>query len=135
MDLLKATPTDKAKFRFLSPVDGKPVCTDKGTEMYVNVFGAHSKEYQAAVLEKHRRTVSILEKHELKGDDKITPECQKDLDDSDLQLQCDITISLLVQIGDKEVKSKKDFYTNPELKSWVVEIAKFANSTANFIKA
>ena len=135
MDLLSVTPTNKAKFKFLSPVDGKPVKTDKGSEMYVNLFGAHSKEFQSATLEKHRRTIEIFKKHGLKDDDKITEAAQVDLKASDIQMQSDITISILVQIDGEECKSKKQFYENPAFAPWVVEIAKFAGATANFIKA
>ena len=135
MDLLSVTPTSKGKFLFLSPVNGEPVTTDKGSEMFVNVFGAHTKEYQAATIEMHRRTIAIYKEHDLKDGDKIPEAAADELRESGIKLQCDITSSLLIQIDGKESKSKKAFYDNAAFESWVVEVAKFANNTANFIKA
>jgi hypothetical protein len=135
MDLLSVTPTSKSKFLFLSPVDGLAVKTDKGVEMYVNVFGAHTKEYQAATIEMHRRTIAIYKEHKLEDGDKITEAAAVDIRESGVKLQCDITSSILIQIDGKECKSKKAFYENEAFESWVVEVAKFANNTVNFIKA
>jgi hypothetical protein len=135
MDLLSVTPTSKSKFLFLSPVDGKPVKTKKGAEMYVNVFGAHTKEYQAATIEMHRRTIAIYKEHKLEDGDKITEAAANELRESGIKLQCDITSSILIEDEGKEIKSKKAFYENPDFEYWVVEVAKFANNTVNFIKA
>ena len=128
MDLLSVTPTSKGKFLFLSPVDGEAITTDKGTDMHVTVFGAHT-------IEMHRRTIAIYKEHNLKDGDKIPEAAADELRESGIKLQCDITSSILIQIDGKESKSKKAFYENDAFESWVVEVAKFANNTANFIKA
>jgi hypothetical protein len=135
LDLLSVTPTNTAKFKFIDPSNGGPATTDKGAEMFVCLFGAHTREFQAALLEKHRRTVGIFEKHSLKDGDKITGTAKEDMKESDIQMRCDITSSILVQINGKECKSKKTFYSNDAFDPWIVEIAKFADDTANFIKA
>ena len=135
MDLLAATPTSKAKFKFIDPATGNPACTDKGAEMFVSVFGGHTREFQAATIEKHRRTIAIFEKHNLKDGDKITEEVKAEMAGSDVQMRCDITAAILIQIDGKECKSKKAFYANDAFDPWIVEIAKFADNKANFTTA
>ena len=77
----------------------------------------------------------FLQKHGLKDGDKITEPAKEDIKEIDIQMRCDITSSILVQINGKECKSKKTFYSNDAFDPWIVEIAKFADNTANFIKA
>lgn len=134
MDLLKATPTNTAKFKFV--VEGKPAKTDKGDEQFIEILGAHAKEFQSALLDKHHRTIEICKRLGTDGeDDKITPAAKKELDDNQMRFLCEITQSVLLDIGGKITNSAEDFYSNPELEYWVGEVDKFAGNTANFIKA
>lgn len=135
MDLISVTPTNKARFALVNPATGEAIKTDKDNAMFVSVFGAHSKEYQSALLEKHRRTIAILKSHDLKDGDDITEKAKLDLQDNETQLMCDITSSILFQASGEECRSKKEFYKNEAFGPWFLEIAKFTADKANFIKA
>lgn len=136
MDLLAATPTKTAKFKFISPVDGEVVSTTKGSGMFVEIFGSHTKEFQSALLNKHQRTISICGKHGHDNDEnEMTDDCKAELETSQVEFLCDVTTGILFEIAGKESKSKKAFYGNEELAYWIGEIGKFLDNTGNFIKA
>ena len=135
MNLLSVTPIKTAKFKFVSPIDGAAVCTEKGAEMFVEILGSHAKEFQAALLEKHQRTIAICGKHNHTDEKVMSAECKKDLDESQVKFLCEITTSVLFEISGKENTSASAFYSNPDLDYWVSEVGKFAANTANFIKA
>lgn len=136
MDLLAITPIKTAKFKFISPADGEVVSTAKGSEMFVEIFGSHTQEFQASLLKKHQRTVSICGKHGHDNDENEMPEaCKKDIEASQVEFLCDVTTGILFEIAGKESKSKKAFYGNSELSYWIGEIGKFADNTGNFINA
>ena len=135
MDLLAITPTKTAKFKFLHPETGAEVKTATGKDMFVEILGTHTKEFQSFLLEKHQRTVAICGVHNHTDDKEMSEECKAELDKSQTKFLCSITEKLLIEIDKKESTHIGSFYSNPGLEYWVAEVGKFADNTANFIKA
>lgn len=137
MDLLSITPSKTAKFKFVSP-SGEAAQTESGTDMFVEIYGSHTREFQSALLEKHQRTVVIWKSYgydENTKDEDVSKACRIGIEDAQTKFLCDITVGVLIDLNPIMVTDPKDFYSNDDLEYWIGEVSKFADDTGNFIPA
>tara|TARA_R110002020_G_scaffold148803_7_gene324887 strand:+ start:1503 stop:1901 length:399 start_codon:yes stop_codon:yes gene_type:complete len=63
MDLMDLTPkTDKIKIELVHPVDGKPVVNEDGSQMTIELYAQHSKEYKEVLYVKQDKLLALSQK-------------------------------------------------------------------------